>query len=274
MPELPEVETAKRAIVPYLLNNTIQDINILFPKLRLPIDTKLKELEGSEITFISRRAKYIIITTQKGSILLHLGMSGSLLICKKNQNIPLKKHDHFEIVLNNKTRLRLNDPRRFGLVLYVKNKDIQNHKLLKNLAPEPLTDSFNDNYLQNICQKSEAKIKNILMNNKLVVGVGNIYANEVLFESKIHPETITKNLNKKQIKQLTKSIKTTLKQAIKAGGTTLKDFTNPEGGAGYFSIQLKIYGKTDEPCSICSTKIKKIITTQRASFYCSNCQKK
>jgi formamidopyrimidine-DNA glycosylase len=269
MPELPEVETCKRGIQPYLKNKTIKKILIHYPTLRLPIDKKLINLENHSIIKVSRRAKYLIIKTKIGSILIHLGMSGKLSICQSN--LGLKKHDHFEIILDNNISCRLNDPRRFGLVLFTKNP--KEHKLLKNLAPEPLTDDFNDEYLQKICRNSKATIKNIIMDNKKVVGVGNIYANEVLFACNIHPLKKAHTLSFGQTKNIVHNIKTILQKAIKKGGTTLKDFANPDGLAGYFFQELNVYGKAGQKCPRCQDVIIKISNSQRATFFCPSCQK-
>ncbi|SFV57141.1 Formamidopyrimidine-DNA glycosylase [hydrothermal vent metagenome] len=269
MPELPEVETTKNGLIPHLLNNIINEIKIHYPSLRYPIPKKLIQiLENKKVIAINRRAKYLLIEFDCGSLLIHLGMSGSLKVLNKKE--PLIKHDHFEIIFKNNQSLRLNDPRRFGFVLW---QDDKQHQQLKNLAPEPLSEEFNNNYLFPLLKNKNKSIKGLIMEQKFVVGVGNIYASESLFLSKINPTTKAKDISKKQSQLLIKNIKTTLEKAIKAGGTTLKDFSNIEGKAGYFSQELKVYGRENKHCFLCNDKIFKIQQHGRATFYCPSCQK-
>jgi len=271
MPELPEVETTLRGIEPYISNKKIKQINIYQPKLRWPIEKNLNSLlSGKKVLNLQRRGKYIIIEFSNGNLLLHLGMSGSLRIL--GNDTPLEKHDHFEIIINQKTILRLRDPRRFGAVIWT-DEDWQEHKLIKNLGPEPLSNNFNADYLFKKSRNKRVAIKSFIMDGHIVVGVGNIYASESLFRAGIHPTRQTQRVSKARFEKLVIVIKEVLKKAISEGGTTLKDFTNAEGKPGYFTQQLNVYGKEKEPCPICSTPIKQKIIAQRATYYCSQCQR-
>jgi formamidopyrimidine-DNA glycosylase len=231
------------------------------------LKTKAK---GQIIKDVARRGKYILIKTDNGTIIIHLGMSGVLKIA--DDKTPLLKHDHVDIVLANNIILRLNDPRRFGCVLWT-DDDPYLHKLLINLAPEPLTAKFNSNYLYNKLQSRKAPIKNVIMDSKTVVGVGNIYASESLFISKINPQMEANKLSKDKVKILVSNIKKVLRASIKSGGTPLKDFAQADGKPGYFAQKLLVYGKKGEPCTMCKTKIAHVVIGQRATYYCPKCQK-
>jgi formamidopyrimidine-DNA glycosylase len=269
MPELPEVETTKRGLLPLLLHQTIREVKIHFPTLRYLIPVELKIiLKNKKVLAIKRRAKYLLFEFDCGSLLIHLGMSGTLKVLDKTQ--PLIKHDHFELILDNQKSLRFNDPRRFGCVLW--SEDF-NHKQLQKLAPEPLDENFNAQYLYTITRNKNKSIKGFIMDQHFVVGVGNIYASESLFLSKINPLKPTKNLSKIQCGLLVKNIKIILQKAIKAGGTTLKDFSDVEGKAGYFAQSLSVYGRKNLQCFECTARISKITQHNRATFYCENCQK-
>lgn len=271
MPELPEVETTCRGISPHIKNNIITKIVVRNRNLRWPIPTGLNiKLKNQKIISVTRRAKYLLVKTKVGTLIIHLGMSGSLRILPTTEAI--EKHDHFEIQFKNGICLRLRDPRRFGSVLWTKNDPLK-HKLLINLGPEPLVNEFNAELLFEKSRKRKTSIKQFIMNAKIVVGVGNIYASEALFLSKIHPKRLAGKLSKAQSLLLTKAIKKILKQAIKQGGTTLKDFTASDGKPGYFSQKLKVYNRASEPCFTCKKPIKQITLGQRSTFYCSNCQK-
>lgn len=268
MPELPEVETTFRAIEKFkgkvLVRTKINNRN-----LRWKVDKNIEiKTKNQKILDIKRRAKYIIIELKNSSLLMHLGMSGNLRIAKKNNNYFLK-HDHIEFVFE-KERIIFNDPRRFGS-LHI-TKDIENHKLIRNLGPEPLSKSFNSNYLFNLCSTSKTNIKTLLMNQKNVVGIGNIYASETLFLAKIHPLKEANKINIDDCKLIVNSAKKVLKAAIKLGGTTLKDFYSADGNPGYFKIKLNVYGREDLKCNKCNSKIKKVNVNNRATFYCSACQ--
>ena len=271
MPELPEVETSRSGIEPHLLNRTIKEINIRQHKLRWPIPKNLPALAtGQKVRSVNRRAKYIVLQLDNGSIIIHLGMSGSLRIC--NKNVPAEKHDHIDISVTGNKVLRLRDPRKFGCVLWHAG-DINEHKLIKPLGPEPLDDVFSGEYLHGKSAKRQCTIKSLIMNSHIVVGVGNIYASESLFRAKINPKRKAGNISAQRMQSLVDAIKLTLELAIREGGTTLKDFTGISGQPGYFAQLLLVYGRTGEPCTICGKPIKKITQQARSTFYCSQCQR-
>jgi len=271
MPELPEVETTCRGIAPHIENNTISRIIVRNRNLRWPIPTGLNtKLKNKKILSVTRRAKYLLVKTEVGTLIIHLGMSGSLRILPTTETV--EKHDHFEIQFKDGICLRLRDPRRFGSVLWTKDDPLK-HKLLINLGPEPLDKEFNADLLFEKSRKRKTTIKQFIMDAKIVVGVGNIYASEALFLSNIHPKRLAGKLSKAQSLILTKAIKKILRQAIKQGGTTLKDFTSSDGKPGYFSQKLKVYNRAGESCLTCKKPIKQITLGQRSTFYCSSCQK-
>jgi len=271
MPELPEVETTCKGISKHLINKTVAKVIIRQPKLRWPIPARLKkELPQNKIISVKRRAKYILIATNAGTLIIHLGMSGSLRIVKANT--PFDKHDHFDLVLKNRTCLRLHDPRRFGAVLWTK-KPILEHKLLCKLGPEPLSSEFTNDYIYEKSRKRKVNIKQFIMNGHIVVGVGNIYASEALFLAGIHPRKAAGSISLPRYEKLVKSIKQVLTAAIKQGGTTLKDFTQSDGKPGYFQQQLNVYGRAGEACAVCGKTISRCVLGQRTTYYCTHCQK-
>ncbi|WP_386694950.1 bifunctional DNA-formamidopyrimidine glycosylase/DNA-(apurinic or apyrimidinic site) lyase [Lonepinella sp. MS14435] len=270
MPELPEVETAKNGIAPYLTGFTIEKIIVRQAKLRWQVSPELSQLSQVKITALSRRAKYLIIHTEKGYIIGHLGMSGSVRIVEKDA--PVEKHDHLDIVMNNGKIMRYNDPRRFGAWLWTDNLD--DFHLFMKLGPEPLSEQFTADYLFKKSRKKHTALKVFLMDNAVVVGVGNIYANEVLFQCGLHPQKLTGTITKKQAELLVSTIKKELQRAIEQGGTTLQDFLQPDGKPGYFAQELQIYGKKDQACVKCGGKIESLVIGQRNSFFCPKCQKK
>lgn len=270
MPELPEVETTCRGIEPHMLNKTIKSIIVRHRGLRWPIPKNLEnELEGQRIKQITRRGKYILITVKTGTLIIHLGMSGSLRRVKCSEQA--EKHDHFEIVLGQHC-IRYRDPRRFGAVLFTSDDPLQ-HKLLKDLGPEPLDKIFNGQYLFERSRNRKVSIKQFIMDSKIVVGVGNIYANESLFYAGINPNRAAGKISLERYRLLAKSIKKVLRAAIKQGGTSLKDFIKTDGQPGYFKQKLAVYGREGEPCIQCRKPIKHLVQGQRASYYCSHCQK-
>ena len=272
MPELPEVETTKKGIQPYLANTTITGVIIRQFSLRWPIANDLADvLTNQIINRVSRRAKYLLIEFDKGTLMIHLGMSGSLRILDKLEQGILGKHDHIDIELSNGYILRYNDPRRFGSVLWTSDP-ISQHKLIAHLGPEPLLKEFNAEYLQRQAQLKRCSVKTLIMNGKVVVGVGNIYANESLFLANIHPRISAQSMSISQSVKLTEQIKSVLGRAIKSGGTTLKDFTNSDGKPGYFAQHLNIYGRKGEDCFICKSRIQHYKESQRATYYCPLCQ--
>ena len=269
MPELPEIEATKMVLEKHILNQVISGISIYQPRLRWKIPEFLPNiLVSQKILSLRRRAKYLLIEFEVGTLIVHLGMSGSLSIVDCGE--ILDKHTHFVINFTNKTSLRLKDPRRFGAVLW-SYPDVL-HPLLSKLGLEPLTDAFNTNYLYQVCQYKSYSIKSLIMDHRVVVGIGNIYALEVLFLAKISPLTRAKALNKKQVGILVNSIKIILEKAIAYGGTTLQDFNNPNGQPGYFSQQLSVYGRVGQLCFACSDTIMKVKQNQRSSYYCPTCQ--
>lgn len=271
MPELPEVETSRRGIEPWLLNKKIKCITVRQHKLRWPIPQNLADLAvGKTIRAVSRRAKYIYLVLDNGTIIIHLGMSGSLRIC--TDKTPAEKHDHIDIQVSGKKILRLRDPRKFGCVLWAQNPVAQ-HRLIKPLGPEPLTDIFTADYLHSKVRKRQCSIKSFIMNSHIVVGVGNIYASEALFSAGINPKRKAGNISLKRIQKLVVAIKLTLESAITEGGTTLRDFTGSNGQPGYFAQKLLVYGKAGERCSVCGNAIKCISQQARSTFYCTHCQK-
>ncbi|MBE9559865.1 MAG: bifunctional DNA-formamidopyrimidine glycosylase/DNA-(apurinic or apyrimidinic site) lyase [Proteobacteria bacterium] len=271
MPELPEVETSRRGIEPHLKNRTITGITIRQHKLRWPIPKDLPSLaKGKKVLQVCRRAKYIYLKLDNGNIIIHLGMSGSLRIC--TNKTPPEKHDHIDITVSGNTILRLRDPRKFGCVLWAPT-DINQHKLISPLGPEPLEDVFNAKYLHTKANKRQCSIKSFIMNSHVVVGVGNIYASEALFRAGINPKRKAGNISLARIQKLVDAIKLTLDLAIKEGGTTLRDFTGISGQPGYFAQKLLVYGRTGKDCTVCGKSIKQVTQQSRSTFYCSTCQR-
>lgn len=268
MPELPEVEVSCLGIRPHLEGQQLQRIVVRQRQLRWLIPDEVMQLQQQHIYSVQRRAKYLLIQVETGRILLHLGMSGHLKIVP--DSTPAGKHDHVDFVLNNGQLLRLNDTRRFGAVLWQGANE--QHPLLMMLGPEPLTADFTAEHLLSHCQKRGSAIKLVLMDNKVVVGVGNIYANEALFKAGLSPYRSAKSLNQFDCERLTEQIKHTLAAAIKQGGTTLRDFSQSDGKPGYFKQELLVYGRGGQPCSLCETVLNEIRLGQRSTVYCPNCQ--
>lgn len=266
MPELPEVETTKNSLTP-LLQQKVMAITVYQPKLRWPIPSDLEQLIGKRLTELSRRSKYIFAQFEEKNMLWHLGMSGSFRLCKFDE--PLRKHDHFVIRFEN-LELRYHDPRRFGCILWL--DEYAQEKLIAPLGPEPLSTAFNADYLKNALQRKKTAIKVAIMDNHVVVGVGNIYATESLFNLGIHPSQPANTLTIQQIEQLTVEIKRILAQAIQLGGSTLRDYTNAMGENGYFQQTLLAYGRAGEMCVNCETTLENIKLGQRASVFCPQCQ--
>ncbi len=269
MPELPEVETSRRGIEPHIVGTTISRIVIRERRLRWPVPRSIdRNLPGQSVDSVSRRAKYILINTQKGSAILHLGMSGS--VCIVNADTPAGVHDHFDIEFDSDLVLRFRDPRRFGSLHW--SQEPLSHRLLKDLGPEPLSNDFDGHYLWRRSRGRKVSIKQFIMNAHIVVGVGNIYASEALFMAGINPRRAAGRIARSRYDQLADAIKEVLGKAIKAGGTTLRDFYGGNGEAGYFKQQLEAYGREDEPCRRCDTPISAIVQGQRSTYYCKRCQ--
>lgn len=271
MPELPEVETSVRGISPYLVGQTIKKIIVRQPKLRWAVSPEIITMQKAQITAVDRRAKYLIIRTTQGDIIVHLGMSGSLSILQENQHKIAEKHDHIDLITENGTLLRYNDPRKFGCWLWA--MQAEHHVLLHKLGPEPLSEHFTGDYLFAKSRKKTTACKTFIMNNEIVVGVGNIYACESLFMAGISPSLAAQNMTLKQCKRLAKVIKEVLTKAIIQGGTTLKDFIQPDGKPGYFAQVLQVYGRKGEACNDCGTLIETKIIGQRNTYFCPHCQK-
>ena len=268
MPELPEVETTVRAIKKFQ-NKILREVIIHNKNLRWEVDKEVQlATKNKLIKEIKRRAKYILIHFEDSSLMMHLGMSGKLRIQNIKNNFFMK-HDHAELIFSNE-KIIFNDPRRFGSIHLT--KDFQEHKLIKYLGVEPLSRSFNKKYLFEICKNSNLDIKKLIMDQKKIVGVGNIYASESLYLAKINPKRSASKISINECNEIVKSIKKVLKYAIKMGGTTLKDFYSADGNEGYFNLELNVYGRNNQVCKICDTKIKKVNIGQRATFFCENCQ--
>ena len=270
MPELPEVETTRRGIKPYIHNKKVSEVIVRQPKLRWPVPPEVHQMEGQLVESVTRRGKYILLETATGTALIHLGMSGSLRIVEEGAEV--EKHDHVDIVLATGKAVRLRDPRRFGAFLWTTQNPLK-HKLIRSLGPEPLTDDFNADYLYEVSRGRSMSIKQFIMNGHVVVGVGNIYACESLFKSKISPKWAAGKVSKARYIKLVDEIKTVLANAIEQGGTTLKDFVQVEGTPGYFAQELNAYGRAGEPCFVCAKPIKQITQGQRSTFYCAKCQR-
>lgn len=271
MPELPEVETTKNGIAPHILNQTIDRIEIRQPKLRWPIpDQVSSKLPEQIVRQVSRRGKYIGVHTDAGTLIIHLGMSGSLYFVPLDS--PPLFHDHVDIHFKGLDKvLRYTDPRRFGAMLWQEG-DWCAHELIAHLGPEPLTDGFDVDYLHAKAKGRKQAIKQFIMDSKVVVGVGNIYANEALFMAGIRPTRAAGNISKARLETLVACIKEVLAAAIAQGGTTLKDFVNGDGKPGYFKQELRVYGRADQPCVACQTVLKEVRQGQRSTVYCPNCQ--
>ena len=271
MPELPEVETTLRGIEPFVADHLVNKINIRQPRLRWVVPTELPlMLEGLKFHRISRRGKYLLFENDHGNMLIHLGMSGSLRIVKANE--PPGKHDHVDFCFSAGHILRYKDPRRFGCVLW-QDKSQTPHPLLLKLGPEPLSENFDGKHLFLASRKRSISIKPFIMDSKIVVGVGNIYANEALFFAKINPKISAGRVSLQRYDRLTFAIKKVLKDAIRAGGTTLRDFKGSDGRPGYFKQSLSVYGRGGEKCHSCRDALLEIKLAQRSTVYCKKCQR-
>lgn len=273
MPELPEVETTINGIKPYLIGHKIIDVKIRKSHLRFPIPQSINQkLIGHTVSTITRRAKYILFGIHHGVLIIHLGMSGSLKILLSPKTPEL--HDHVDVLFENQICLRFRDPRRFGAILWSDDeRALKEHPLLKHLGIEPLSKTLTAKYLYQRAMNRQVAVKSFIMDSKIVVGVGNIYAAESLFAAGISPFKPASALSIPEWQSLVREIKSILKAAIKAGGTTLKDFIAPSGTPGYFSINLNVYGKEGQPCPQCKTKLKSRRINQRSTVYCEKCQK-
>jgi formamidopyrimidine-DNA glycosylase len=270
VPELPEVETTRRGLAPHLVGRRVVALDIRQPRLRWPVPRELRtQLPGQRIESVERRAKYLLVHTEPGSALLHLGMSGSLRVLPATT--PIGPHDHVDWRLDSGRVLRYTDPRRFGCQLWQPRGTV--HPLLAELGPEPLSDAFDGDLLWTRSRGRRAAIKLFLMDQSVVVGVGNIYASEALFAAGIHPRRAAGVVSRARYARLADEVKRILAYAIRRGGTTLRDFISPDGLPGYFEQELFVYGREGEPCRVCGTPVRASVIGQRSTFYCTQCQR-
>ncbi len=270
MPELPEVETTRRGLEPSLRGRRIVAVQVRQPRLRRPVPRDLgDQLRGKTIREIGRRGKYLLLTIDGGTLIVHLGMSGSLRLVGER---PPGKHDHLILSLDDGSRLVLRDPRRFGSVLWWQGS-VHEHPLLRDLGIEPLEREFDGNFLYRLTRSSRRPIKNLLMDQHRIAGLGNIYANEALFLAGIHPTRPADSLEREECDRLATAIRTVLARAIDDGGTTLRDFVNDRGQPGYFQLTLGVYGREGQPCPRCHTPVQRLKLGQRATYFCPRCQR-
>ena len=270
MPELPEVEATRRGVERAAAGQRIQELRIHDHRLRWPVErAMIDEVAGQRLTAVERRAKYLLLRLERGTLIVHLGMSGSLRVL--DAATPRLKHDQFDLLLDSGLSIRFNDPRRFGSLHY-SAEDPAQHKLLRSLAPEPLEASFDADYLHRVTRKRRAAIKQVLMNGRLVTGVGNIYASEALFRARISPRRAGRRLSRADCVRLVRSVRAALNAAIRAGGTTLRDYVGTDGSPGYFRQRLNVYERAGRPCRVCAGAVRRIRQGQRSTYYCPLCQ--
>lgn len=270
MPELPEVETTRRGLEPHVRGQRLLKATVRDRRMRWPVAPELEQtLQGQTLNAITRRAKYLLFEFESGQLMLHLGMSGSMRVVSEDADIG--KHDHFDLAFSNGRILRLRDPRRFGSIHWLPAGS--GHTLLESLGPEPFDEGFNGDYLHKRSRGKKVAVKNFIMNNHVVVGAGNIYATEALFRAGISPRKAAGKISKAAYAALANDIKDVLQAAIAQGGTTLRDFVGGNGDKGYFSLELQVYGREGQPCVRCEAPLKGIRLGQRATVYCSHCQK-
>jgi formamidopyrimidine-DNA glycosylase len=271
MPELPEVETTRRGIEKYLRGRRVTAVRVRERRLRRPLSQSFeRQLTGQAIQAVTRRGKYLLLVTSAGTVLIHLGMSGSLRIVAPDQ--PAQKHDHVDIDCTGGIRLRFRDPRRFGLMLWVTG-DPERHELLRGIGPEPLGEAFSGAHLLRAARGRRTAVKLFIMDARIVAGVGNIYANEALFRAGIHPQRAAGRVAAARYERLAEAIRAVLAEAIEQGGTTLRDFYHGTGEPGYFRIRLAVYGREGEPCVVCGGPIRCIRLGQRSTYFCGRCQR-
>jgi len=271
MPELPEVETTRRGIRPWLEGSRVTAVRVRQRMLRWPVPRRLdRDLPGRLVRAVGRRAKYLLISTDGGTLLVHLGMSGSLRVLR-DPPAP-GAHDHVDLELSSERTLRFNDPRRFGAMLWT-TRDPVGHPLLRHLGPEPLEPGFDGAYLHAVARGRRVAIKNLIMNARVVVGVGNIYASEALFRAGIRPTRPAGRISAARMDRLAAAIRDVLGEAIAEGGTTLRDFTWGDGQPGYFAQELRVYDRAGLPCPVCDSPVRRQVLGQRSTYYCVNCQR-
>ena len=270
MPELPEVETTRRGIMPHIQGKQLTGVRVRESRLRWPVTDHLQKiLHGQQLESVARRGKYLLLAFEGGTLIIHLGMSGSLRIVPAHTEAA--KHDHVDLIFGSQC-LRYHDPRRFGAVLWTEAEPMQ-HELLRHLGPEPLGPDFDGDYLQQAASRRRIAVKNLIMDGRVVVGVGNIYANESLFLAGIRPDRACNRISRERYARLAECIKEVLASAIEQGGTTLRDFYRADGKPGYFALELQVYGRSGQACPACGGLIREKTIGQRASYYCIHCQK-
>jgi formamidopyrimidine-DNA glycosylase len=271
VPELPEVETTRRGIDRHVVGRRVVALALHESRLRWKVDNAItSSVAGQRILRTGRRAKYLLIELESGTLLVHLGMSGSLRVL--SAETPRVLHDHYDLLLDSGMTLRFNDPRRFGSLHYT-STDPNQHPLLVRLAPEPFDAAFDAEYLWKITRRRRVAIKQLLMNSSLVVGVGNIYASEALFRARVKPRRQARTLTRKEVAKLVRAVRDVLNLAIRVGGTTLRDYVGADGNPGYFRQKLYVYERKSKPCRVCATPIKQFTQGQRSTYYCPSCQK-
>lgn len=270
MPELPEVETTRRGLAPHVVGRLVVEVTVREPRLRWPVTPQLsRDLPGRRIDTLTRRAKYLLLAAGDGHLLMHLGMSGRLRVVPADT--PAGLHDHLDIRLDSGQVMRLNDPRRFGCALWLRQPPDE-HALIAGLGPEPLSDEFSGDWLYARSRGRRAAVKAFIMDAANVVGVGNIYASEALFEAGIHPGRPAGRIGRGRYARLAAAIKQTLARAIDAGGTTLRDYIGVDGDTGWFQLSLAVYGREGQPCPRDATPVRRRVIGQRSTFFCPRCQ--
>lgn len=272
MPELPEVETTRRGIAPHVTGRRVLRVDVYDSRLRWPVPADLDaRMRGRRIDRVDRRSKYLLFQCGDAALLVHLGMTGTLRIFRDPP--PRRKHDHVDIVLDDGTLLRYHDPRRFGAMLWIEaSRD--GHPLLEALGPEPFDAQFDGSYLWRTTRSRRAAIKLALMDNRVVTGVGNIYANESLFRAGIHPGTRASRLSKARLHTLVGAVRDVLEAAIAKGGSTLRDYVGSDGASGYFQLEYFVYGREGEACRVCGAAVRQTRQGGRSSFFCPHCQRR
>ena len=271
MPELPEVETTRRGLLPHVVGRRIHDVVVRNRNLRWPVPRDLaRRLRGEQVLAIRRRGKYLLFDCSQGHLLVHLGMSGRLSLVPRDQ--PPRTHDHIDLQLEGSGAVRLTDPRRFGAMLWLRTP-AERHVLLRSLGIEPLEEGFDGAALQRLARGRRVAVKHFLMNGRLITGVGNIYASEALFRAGIHPLRSVARISRPRWDALARAVRETLESALAAGGTTLRDYASLEGRPGEFGTKCAVYGREGEPCTVCGTPIRGLRQGQRSTFYCPGCQR-
>jgi len=271
VPELPEVETTRRGIEPVLRGRRVSAVDVREPRLRWPVPAALaRDLSGQPLGSVSRRAKFLLFESPVGHLIMHLGMSGSLRVASRG--VEPQRHDHLDIVLDDGRCLRFRDPRRFGAALWTTDDPLE-HPLLRHLGPEPLGPDFDARWLYRLSRGRRVAVKSFLMNSQIVAGVGNIYASEALFLAGIHPARAAGRISRGRYERLVDAVRRVLRDAITAGGTTLRDFVDSSGNPGYFSQRLRVYGRLGQDCEQCSAPLRSRVIGQRSTFFCPRCQR-